>query len=68
MSTFFHRPRKSYYSRLVIPKNLLPFFKGRVQCWKSLRTSVLSTAKAKSVPGKLTADACSKFLKIGATP
>ena len=48
MSTFFHRPRKSYYSRVFIPKNLLPFFNGRIECWKALRTPELSTAKLRS--------------------
>ena len=48
MSTFFHRPRKSYYSRVFIPKNLLPFFNGRIECWKALRTPDLFTAKLRS--------------------
>lgn len=45
MSVFFHHPRRSYYSRVFVPKKLLPFFNGRVECWKALRTSVLSDAK-----------------------
>lgn len=36
---------------LIVPRKLLPFFKGRVQCWKALLTSVLFTAKKKSATG-----------------
>ena len=45
---FFHPSRKTYYSRLRIPIKFLPFFKGRVDCWKSLRTAVRSVAKLRS--------------------
>ena len=48
MSTFFHRPRNAYRSRLFIPKLLLPFFKGRVECWKALRATSLPIAKLRS--------------------
>lgn len=41
MSTlFFHSKRHSFYYRSIIPRRLRPFFKGRVQVWRSLQTVV----------------------------
>lgn len=39
MSTdFLPRKRKSFYHRIWIPQMLRPFFKGRAEVWRSLRT------------------------------
>ena len=44
----FHAARKSYYSRLVVPRNLLPLLQGRVAFWKSLRTADRTKAKLRA--------------------
>jgi hypothetical protein len=39
MSTVFLLPkRKTYYHRSVVPRKLKPYFKGRQQLWRSLKT------------------------------
>ena len=60
MSTFFHRPRNAYRSRLFIPKLLLPFFKGRVECWKALVPPRSRLRSYGLLHGKPTVGACSE--------
>ena len=49
MSTLFHhRKRKTYYHRSVVPRRLQPFFKGREQLWRSLKTEDKDEATLKS--------------------
>ena len=38
MSVFYHRPRKSFYARVYLPISIRSYFKGRIQCWRSLGT------------------------------
>jgi integrase len=39
MSTIFHHPkRKTFYHRSLVPHRLQPYFKGRQQLWRSLKT------------------------------
>ena len=45
---WFHAARKSYYIRLVVPRNILPLLGGRVEFWKSLRTADRAKAKLKA--------------------
>ena len=48
MSTFFHTKRQSFYYRCIIPRRLRPYFGGRVQYWRSLRTEDRDQARARS--------------------
>jgi hypothetical protein len=48
-----------YGSRLFIPKLLLPFFNGRVECWKALSPRSLLRSCG-SLHGKPAVDACSE--------
>ena len=45
---FLHPKRHSYYHRSIIPRRLCPYFKGRVQVWRSLKTDDSDEAKARS--------------------
>lgn len=45
---WFHAGRKTYYTRLVVPRKLLPLLRGRVEFWKSLRTTDRSKAKLRA--------------------
>jgi uncharacterized protein DUF6538 len=49
MSTaFLHPKRKTYYHRSVVPRRLMPYFKGREQLWRSLKTADKDEATLKS--------------------
>lgn len=49
MSThFLHLPRKAYYYRSVVPKNLRSLLNGREQIWRSLKTADKDEAQARS--------------------
>lgn len=39
MATVFHHlKRKTYYHRSIVPRRLQPYFKGREQLWRNLKT------------------------------
>jgi hypothetical protein len=46
---FFPRKRQSFYHRSIIPHGLRPYFKGRVQLWRSLKTEDRDEATLKSL-------------------
>lgn len=48
-TVFLHPKRKTYYHRAQIPKKLRPFFKDRVELWRSLKTEDKDEAKLKSL-------------------
>src|SRR5438094_2694952 len=49
MSTvFLHPKRKTFYHRSIIPRRLQPYFKGREQLWRSLKTEDKDQATLKS--------------------
>lgn len=49
MATVFHHPkRKTFYHRSIIPRRLQPYFKGREQLWRSLKTADKDEATLKS--------------------
>jgi len=55
MSTaFLHPKRKTYYHRSVVPRRLMPYFKGREQLWRSLKTADKdeATLKVRTVDGE----------------
>lgn len=45
---FLHPKRHAYYHRSIIPRRLRPYFKGRVQVWRSLKADDSDEAKARS--------------------
>jgi hypothetical protein len=49
MSAFFFHPRRnSFFHRSIIPRRLRPFFKGRIQSWRSLQPEIKDTARLRS--------------------
>lgn len=49
MSTvFLPRKRKSLYAKLSIPLTLQPFFNGRAEVWRSLKTLDKAEARVRS--------------------
>jgi integrase len=49
MSTvFLHPKRKTFYHRSIVPRRLQPYFKGREQVWRSLKTADRDEATIKS--------------------
>ena len=66
MSVFFHRPRKSYYSRLYIPKKLLPFL-GAYSVGKLCGLLCSLTPSEEEPRGSRKEDACPKFSSIEGT-
>ena len=49
MSTFLPRNRSSRYFRICIPLCLRPFFNGRVEVWRSLKTSDKNLADCRAL-------------------
>ncbi len=47
-TAFLHPKRKTYYHRSVVPRRLQPYFKGREQLWRSLKTEDKDEATLKS--------------------
>ena len=48
MSTvFLSKQRKSLYHRIQIPKQLRPYFEGRSEIWRSLKTTDKDEARAR---------------------
>lgn len=45
---WYNAPRKSFYVRLAVPKRLWPLLRGRVEFWKSLRTTDRAKAKRRA--------------------
>jgi hypothetical protein len=37
-TAFLHPKRKTFYHRAIIPRRLQPYFRGREQLWRSLKT------------------------------
>ncbi|HSQ49885.1 MAG TPA: DUF6538 domain-containing protein [Nitrospiraceae bacterium] len=49
MATVFHHlKRKTYYHRSIVPRRLQPYFKGREQLWRNLKTEDKDEAILKS--------------------
>lgn len=49
MSIIFHHPKwKTFYHRSLVPHRLQPYFKGRQQLWRSLKTEDKDEAILKS--------------------
>jgi hypothetical protein len=47
-TVFLHPKRKTYYHRSVVPRRLQPYFRGREQLWRSLKTEDKDEAILKS--------------------
>jgi hypothetical protein len=47
-TVFLHPKRKTYYHRSVVPRGPQPYFKGREQLWRSLKTEDKDEATLKS--------------------
>ena len=47
-TVFLHPKRKTYYDRSLVPRRLQPYFKGRQQLWRSLRTEDKDEATLRS--------------------
>lgn len=45
----FPRKRQSFYHRSIIPHRLRPYFKRRVQLWRSFKTNNRDDAKLKAL-------------------
>jgi hypothetical protein len=47
-TAFLHPKRKTYYHRSIVPRRLRPYFRGREQLWRSLKTEDKDEATLKS--------------------
>src|SRR6188508_3102754 len=49
MSTvFLHPTRKTYYRRVQIPRKIRPYFRGKVEVWRSLKTADKDQAQVRA--------------------
>ena len=47
-TVFLHPKRKTFYHRSIVPRRLQPYFRGREQLWRSLKTGDKDEATIKS--------------------